>query len=47
MPSAWHAVLAQKELTRLPSRWIYELSGVVRDWFFDEGRGKGTKSGLP
>ena len=23
------------------------LSDVVRDWLFDEGRGKGTRSGLP
>jgi hypothetical protein len=24
-----------------------EVGDVVRDWLFDEGRGKGTKSGLP
>jgi hypothetical protein len=24
-----------------------DLSEVVRDWLFDEGRGKGSKSGLP
>jgi hypothetical protein len=24
-----------------------ELSDVVRDWLFDDGRGKGSKSGLP
>ena len=24
-----------------------DLSEVVRDWLFDEGQGKGSKSGLP
>ena len=24
-----------------------ELSDLVRDWLFDDGRGKGSKSGLP
>jgi hypothetical protein len=28
-------------------RMRLELSDVIRDWLFDEGRGKGTKSGLP
>jgi hypothetical protein len=31
----------------LDKRSRVELTKVVRDWLFDEGRGKGTKSGLP
>jgi len=38
--------MGPKSATRVEAL-LYELSGVVRDWFFDEGRGKGTKSGLP
>jgi hypothetical protein len=25
----------------------HELREVIRDWLFDDGRGRGTKSGLP
>jgi hypothetical protein len=31
----------------LDKRARIALSEVVRDWLFDDGRGKGTKSGLP
>jgi hypothetical protein len=33
--------------TLLDKRERHELSEVVRDWLFDDGRGRGTKSGLP
>jgi hypothetical protein len=29
------------------ARTRLDLSEVVREWLFDEGRGKGTRSGLP
>jgi len=32
-------------LTDSRTRW--RLSEVVRDWLFDEGAGKGSRSGLP
>jgi len=31
----------------LDKRARLELTEVVHEWLFDEGRGKGTKSGLP
>jgi hypothetical protein len=33
-------ILADKQVRR----WVSE---AVRDWIFDDGHGKGTKSGLP
>jgi hypothetical protein len=29
------------------ARIVSTVTGIVRDWLFDEGQGKGTSSGLP
>jgi hypothetical protein len=47
---AWvHAVLAAEgiEPPLASKEGRREVREVIRDWLFDEGRGRGTNSGLP